>query len=84
MAVIPLECSDGCESIGCDSSSRVRKEVARSLNDIGDDAAANGCASIAAFVKIIRSGLRRALSHSKAHMNDRSLISVAHGVGREC
>ena len=50
------------------------KEAARFLNDLGDVAAANGCASYDAFVRIVRQELSCALCWGNARMYDRSLI----------
>ena len=50
------------------------KEAAQFLNDIGDVAAADGRASIDAFVMIVHQELSCALCRNNACMYDRSLI----------
>ena len=62
-----------------ESFGRLGKEAARFLNDL---AAADGCASKDTFVRIVRQDLSCALRKGNARMYDRSLISVARGVGR--
>ena len=58
------------------------KEAARFLNDFGDVAPADGCASKDAFIRIVRQELSCALCWGNARLYDRSLISVAYGVGK--
>ena len=62
-------------------SGRLGKEAAQFLNDLGDVAAADSCASKDTFVRIIRRELSCALCRGNARMYDRSLISVARVVG---
>ena len=68
--------------LAVESFGRLGKEAARFLNDLGDVAAADGCASKEAFVRTVRQELSCALCRGNARMYDRSLSSVARGVGR--
>jgi hypothetical protein len=68
--------------LAVESFGRLGKDAARFLNDLGDVAAADGCASKEAFVRTVRQELSCALCRGNARMYDRSLISVARGVGR--
>ena len=67
--------------LAVESFGRLGKEAARLLNDLGD-VAADGCASKDTFVRIVRQELSCALCKGNAQLYDRSLISVARGVGR--
>ena len=65
-----------------ESFGRSRKEEARFLDDLGEVATANACASKAAFVRMVRRELSFTLCPGNACMSNRSLISIAQDVGR--
>ena len=65
-----------------ESFGRLQKEAARLLNDLGDVAAADGCASKDTFARTVRQEFSCALCKGNARMYDRSIISVARAVGR--
>ena len=67
--------------LAVDSFGRLGKEAARFLDDVGDVAAADSCASKDTFVRIVRQELSCALCRGDARMYDNSRISVARGVG---
>ena len=56
------------------------KDAARFLNDIGEVAASHGSKS--AFARTVRQELSCALCKGNARMYDRTLFTLARGVGR--
>ena len=65
-----------------ESFGRLGKDASRFLNDLGEVAASDGCASKSAFVRTVRQELSCALCKGNARMYDRSLLTLARGVGR--
>ena len=65
-----------------ESFGRLGKDAARFLHDLGAVTASDGCASNSAFVRTVRQELSCTLCKGNARVYDRSLLTLARGVGR--
>ena len=74
----------GCEflPLAGESFGRLGRDASRILNDPGEVAASDGRASLSAFVRTVRQELSCVLCKGNARMYDRSLLTLARGVGR--
>ena len=68
--------------LASESFGRLGKDASRFLNDLGEVAASDGCASKSAFMRTVRQELSCALCKGNARMYDRCLLTLARSVGR--